>query len=191
MIDGARHDRGRAPCCGQPRSTRHGLREGVTPPSGYRRVAPCSCLIFRSASASSADEMSVARVRSSTSFAVLISSDVSQCTERSTPPARMRPSYRFASYSGRPSPTSAPMSPPAVRASRPPRRPPPLPSSCLPAPSGASRARTPWCSGRLRAADRACTRRDQRTKGTSSHRYDTSSDLWILLGVTIIRRRTN
>src|SRR5262249_26770834 len=40
--------------------------------------------------------------------------DRSECTESRIPPLRMRPSYRFASYSGIPIPTSAPATPPTA-----------------------------------------------------------------------------
>jgi hypothetical protein len=49
---------------------------------------------------SPADAMSSAPVRFSTSFARVISSAVSQCTDSRTPPSLTRPSYRLASYSG-------------------------------------------------------------------------------------------
>ena len=55
-----------------------------------------------------------APVSSRICFACLVQSELSQCTERRIPPFLTRPSYRFASYSGMPRPTSAPSNPPTV-----------------------------------------------------------------------------
>ncbi len=48
------------------------------------------------------------------SFAFATHSASSQCTERSIPPLTIRPSYRFASYSGIPNPIRAPVKPPTA-----------------------------------------------------------------------------
>src|ERR1700730_10558712 len=62
-----------------------------------------------------------APVRFNVSLARVISSDVSQCTDSRTPPFLTRPSYRLASYSGIPIPTSAPTNPPTAPAHAEPR----------------------------------------------------------------------
>src|SRR5277367_4110898 len=67
-----------------------------------------------SALASVDDAMSCAPVCFNRSLAPATFSDVSQCTDNRIPPALMCPSYRLASYSGIPIPTSAPITPPTA-----------------------------------------------------------------------------
>lgn len=80
--------------------------------------------LLGSTDASPVDDTSSAFVVFRTSLARLISSDVSQCTDRRIPPFCSRPSYLFASNSGIPMPIRAPVTPPTA---------PPTPSPASPA----------------------------------------------------------
>src|SRR5580698_10878160 len=75
-----------------------------------------SRLAAKSALASLVEETSCAPVFSRMVLAAFSRSALSQCTESSAPPLRMRPSKRLASYSGIP----APMRPPAIPPTAPP-----------------------------------------------------------------------
>src|ERR1700730_6826051 len=108
----ARHD-AHEPHGGRPRVVTE-RREFAAPRSEgcYGLLAwadACTSPLF-----SPADAISSAPVRLSTSFARVISSDVSQCTESRMPPFFTRPSYRLASNSGMPMPTNAPTRPPTA-----------------------------------------------------------------------------